>query len=258
MSLADVRIRRTLPRDRPGGPSAQETAALAAAWEGHPPSTGPNPLLPVVQLWARDVPLLPRPEGADLLQVLWCPLNHLPEWMPTAHLVWRSSAESGQLLTDPPEPVDVAYYGAYVPNPCVLHPEVVTEYPSPFELDAALADRIEDWCEQQVTGAHPTYRQRANLRAYYQYELSVAPGWKVGGWSQWGLRDYTATTCRTCGSVMNPLLTIDSSDSGGTTWRAVEDRDDRGWIGVTIGRGDTMQLYYCPTSFDHPHREAMQ
>ncbi|MFI6421832.1 hypothetical protein ACIBG6_31030 [Streptomyces sp. NPDC050842] len=42
----------------------------------------PNPMLPVSQLYLRDVPLLRPPGQADLLQVLWCPYEYEPA--PTA------------------------------------------------------------------------------------------------------------------------------------------------------------------------------
>ena len=41
--------------------------------KGRPWFDGPIPMLPVAQLYARDVPLPVSPPGADLLQVLWCP-----------------------------------------------------------------------------------------------------------------------------------------------------------------------------------------
>ncbi|GHD78066.1 hypothetical protein GCM10010317_096810 [Streptomyces mirabilis] len=45
---------------------------------GRPWPEGPIAMLPVAQLYVRDIPLL-RPPGrseADLLQVLWCPIDH--------------------------------------------------------------------------------------------------------------------------------------------------------------------------------------
>ncbi|MBD0695852.1 hypothetical protein [Streptomyces sp. CBMA123] len=260
VSLADVRARRSILKRGwiDGSPTAQERAALKATREGHPWSTGPNALLPVVQLYARDIPSLPCPEGADLLQVLWCPLNHDPEWMPATHLVWRSYAEVGVVLTNPPLPADVSHYGDYVPEPCVLHPEVVTEYPAPLELEPGLVERIEDWCEREFTGTDPRYLYAEEFRAYYQYELSVAPGWKVGGWGPWSFRDPSVIRCTACESVMMPLLTIDSGVLDGSGWDPVEDRDTNGDIGIQIGRSYNMQLYYCPLSFEHPCREVMQ
>ncbi|MFE0512263.1 hypothetical protein [Streptomyces sp. NPDC058964] len=36
---------------------------------------GPVALVPLAQLFARDVPGLMAPEGRDLVQVLWCPYD---------------------------------------------------------------------------------------------------------------------------------------------------------------------------------------
>ena len=85
-------------------------------------------MLPVVQLHLRDVPLLRAPGMADLLQVLWCPFDHPPQPKPTTALFWRSAAAVTDILGTPPEPVAVQYEG-YVPEPCLLDPEDVMEYP---------------------------------------------------------------------------------------------------------------------------------
>ncbi|MET9615420.1 hypothetical protein [Kitasatospora indigofera] len=260
VSPADVRLRRQLHRAGPLGGSTIEQwrAAVDATYEGHPWSGEPNALLPVAQLYACDIPDLPCPAGADLLQVLWCPLNHEPQWMPASRVVWRSSTDVGELLAQPPLPADVSRYGDYVPEPCVLHPEVVTEFQSPFELENDLRERIEDWCEREFTGTDPRYLYPEEFRAYYQYELSVAPGWKVGGWGPWSFCDPSVMECTTCDGVMRPLLTISSGALDGTGWDPIEDREVREDIGIMIGRSYHMQLYYCPSSFDHPHLEIMQ
>ncbi|MFD7642685.1 hypothetical protein ACFV4P_18715 [Kitasatospora sp. NPDC059795] len=260
VSPADVRLRRNLQEAArsAGGLTAPERAALEATHTGHPWSPGPNALLPVAQLYARDIPGLPRPEGTDLLQVLWCPLNHDPQWMPAAEVVWRSSAEVGELLVEPPLPADVTQYGEYLPEPCVLHPEVVDEYPAPLELERDLAERIADWTEREFAGVDPRHLHPEEFRAYYQYELSVAPGWKVGGWGPWSFSDPSVMRCATCECVMSPLLTIGSGALDGSGWDPVQDRGLAEDIGILIGRSYHMQLYYCPASFDHPHLENMQ
>lgn len=268
VSLTDVRRRRALLeaawlRDR--GPTenlltASQRAHLDELETGHPPHTGPNALLPVAQLHLRDVPFT-DPEGADLLQVLWCPFDHDDEGLPATRLVRRRAADVGELLTDPPEPADVEHYGHYVPEPCVLHPETVTEYPAPLELPKDLADRLHAWGEQQ-TDAEPG-------SAYYQYELSVAPGWKLGGWGPWSFRNPAPMHCPTCAAEYRPFLTIPSDewDGGSGRWIPLEDRIPPTRVGlrspsnppmVEIGRGYAMQIYTCPTAFDHPHLEVMQ
>ncbi|KAB1988881.1 hypothetical protein [Streptomyces triticiradicis] len=272
VSLDDIRRRRALldaawlrprePREHLLDPG--ERAYFAKLQAGHPAHTEPNALLPVAQLHLRDVPGLAGPEGADLLQVLWCPLDH-HNGLPAARLVRRNAASVGELLTDPPEPADVEHYGGYVPAPCVLHPEAVTEYPAPHELPEELADRLYAWGEEQEEDP-----EEGLGGAYYQYELSVAPGWKVGGWAPWGLCDPKPMHCDACNARYEPLFTIDSGESNGGSgsWTPLKDLEEpSGPTGlrtpadapmVKIGRGCSMQIYVCPTSFDHPHLEVMQ
>ncbi|WP_404868717.1 hypothetical protein ACI1MP_12915 [Kitasatospora griseola] len=78
VSLDDVRRSRAVLeaqwlRPREAGENLLDPAQrdlLDRLRAGHPPHAGPNPLLPVAQLYLRDVPGLTGPEGADLLQVL--------------------------------------------------------------------------------------------------------------------------------------------------------------------------------------------
>lgn len=67
---------------------------------------GPEPvaMVPVVQLYARDVPELPFPAGTDVLQVVWCPLIHDDEvGAALPKVYWRSeqTVAAGGMLPDP-------------------------------------------------------------------------------------------------------------------------------------------------------------
>ncbi|MEV7278937.1 hypothetical protein [Streptomyces sp. NPDC093111] len=271
VSLDDVRRRRALLeaawlRHREPGEdllTPDQRAFLDELQAGHPPHTEPNALVPVAQLHLRDVPGLTGPEGADLLQVLWCPLHH-NDGLPAVRLVWRTAADVGELLTDPPEPADVEHYGHYVPEPCVLHPEVVTEYPAPHELPEELAGRLHTWGQEQEEDP-----ANGPGGAYYQYELSVAPGWKIGGWGPWSFCDPSPMHCPSCDTEYRPLLTVSSGewDGGSRSWIPLEDRVPPERTGlrrpsdppmVEIGRGYNLQIHICPASFDHPHLEVMQ
>ncbi|GAA4208110.1 hypothetical protein [Actinocatenispora rupis] len=232
--------------------TTEEQAYLRGIWEARQrerPVVGrdPVPLLPVAQLYARDVPDLPCPPGTDLLQVLWCPLDHPDEELPAVLLRWRDSAAVTDLLAAPPEPELLA--ADYLPNPCVVHPERITEYPSLSDAPAAAEERIRTWdVDDQIR---------------YQYDLSVAPGWKVGGWAApWTFRDASPVVCA-CGATGEPLLTVDSTEwDGGTgSWRPTEDddaTDHADAVGVTIGRAYTMQVYRCPADPGHPAIPVMQ
>ncbi|MFD0623305.1 hypothetical protein ACFQ2K_11335 [Streptomyces sanglieri] len=222
---------------------------------------GPVPLLAVAQLYAHDLlaaegdNLWPGPRGTDLLQVLWCPFEHGEDCIPQVRLVWRKAAEVGPVLSAHPEP-SVIEDESYLPGPCVLHPETVTEYPAPLELDEELAERVGAWEEP---------------RDYlYHYALSVAPGWKIGGWGNWSFCDPWPMKCPDCGGAVRPLLTVDSAEwDNEQSWRPVEDEAACAAPGVvhpqpqeptriTIGRGYTMQIYTCERSSGHTPLQVMQ
>jgi hypothetical protein len=71
------------------------------------PHASPPPLVPVLQLFSRDVPDLPFPSGTDLLQLLWCPDDHAEPpgqpryWGPSVEVRFRSAAGVADIL-DPP------------------------------------------------------------------------------------------------------------------------------------------------------------
>ncbi|WP_415947920.1 hypothetical protein [Streptomyces sp. KLOTTS4A1] len=232
---------------------------------------GPIPLLPVAQLYARDVPLLRPPgrEQADLLQVLWCPFDHPDEekYHPGTALVWRTAATVTDLLGTPPEPPAVEFSG-YLPQPCLLAPEEVTEYPAFMELSKELQEQLADWSRWQAAGSTVDSSYATAPQSYYTSNLSTAPGWKSGGWSRWGLTDPVPRVCSVCGTEMEPLLTIAS-----TEW----DGDNQSWVpvgdqardplppGILPGSytrvdiaGGCLQLHVCPVSSDHPHIELVQ
>jgi hypothetical protein len=166
----------------------------------------PNPLVPVAQLWASDVPDLPRtvPGGtheADLLQVLWCPVEHLRETRgPAVQLHRRRSADlPPELLTDPPQG-DVEH-AAWIPTPCVLHPEQITDHPCAEALPAWVRDRMPP-----------------GVAAGF-----VAPGWKVGGHP----RRPGNAPCPRCGVPAELLLVVAEREYDAETyhWIPVEEQD---------------------------------
>lgn len=215
---------------------------------------GPLPLLPVAQLYAADIPDLPCPDGADLLQVLWCSFtDHDEPWVPRTVLRWRTAAEVRDPLAAAPQP-SVISHGNYLPEPCVLDPESVTEYPNPQELPNDLRQRIEAWEEQHGVNYHD--------------HLSIAPGCKVGGHVHWSVFAPSPVACTECGSKVRPLLTISDWewDDEDPSWRPIEESDtglpddiSPAWATkLWINRGYSLQLYICEASWDHPRVQRMQ
>ncbi|WUQ25511.1 hypothetical protein OG764_00110 [Streptomyces sp. NBC_00239] len=270
LSPADVRLQRQISvacRGRSLTPQEREILERIRPPRQGPlkfvaarPYDGSIAMLPVAQLYARDVPDLDAPEGTDLLQVLWCPFDH--PIMPRTVLFWRSAATVTDILTTPPEP-PAMQFDDYLPEPCPLSPEQVTEYPDHMELSEDLQEQIGNWRVSQAAD------EDMEPETYYDCVLSAAPGWKVGGWPSWGPTDPGPRPCPTCGSEMDALLTIASSEEGGDdarSWFPYGDPATEAAIGfdprrptaVQIGRSYDQQLYICPASPEHPHIELMQ
>ncbi|MFF4321166.1 hypothetical protein [Streptomyces sp. NPDC001568] len=236
--------------------TAEDHAEVSRINIGHDPSLlpeGPHPLIPVAQLWARDVPGLPFPEDTDLLQVLWCPFIDIEDrrGSEAVQLRWRRAGDVAEVLDAAPEPL---YVGTdeLVPVPCVLHPEQVREYPATHDLDPDLAARIDSREEDRDTG--------------YRGALSVAPGWKTGGWAApFTFRDSGGPEelrCARCSAVGEPLLTIAHAewDAETDSRRPIEEAHDASTTPtkVTVGRGYSLQFYVCPIDPRHLPVTVMQ
>ncbi|MFC7381847.1 hypothetical protein [Sphaerisporangium rhizosphaerae] len=167
-----------------------------------------------MQLFARDVPELPFPDVADILQVLWCPLDHEPYFQPHTTVRWRRAEAVGSLLVEAPAP-DPDSDESYLPMACVLSPERVEEYPAGWELPAELRNQI--WAYEDEFPNSDGWR--------YFSHLSSAPGSKVGGWVRW-IQDPEQVECSE-GHEMAHLLTIASREfdiESGKRWAPIEER----------------------------------
>jgi hypothetical protein len=227
----------------------------------------PVVLVPVLQLYARDVPELPFPAQTDLLQLLWCPNWHGEPWYgPSPITVWRWAADVTEPLPAPPPPrfEDDWEWCArdYVPLPCVLHPERVVEYPHAeqpgfSDLPDALDERVRRWQERHDW--------------LYWAALSTAPGTKVGGHPRW-IQPPQWPVCD-CGQRMQHLLTIASDEFGPQgRWLPVEDRDDPKitgqrllldrdcWAphGLMLGDVGSLYLFTCTACGERPLAGTMQ
>ncbi|WUW43799.1 hypothetical protein OG488_01440 [Streptomyces sp. NBC_01460] len=290
--LADVRLSRRILEDSQGRERTEdEQRLLDGMSEGsHVPGLlddDPSPLLAVAQLYAREIPDLVGPEGQDLLQVLWCPFEaHGADRTIDVVLKWRRSADVGAVLTPQPEP-PVAGRAECVPTMCVMHPEQVVEHEYLGLLDKELQEEIDEWeeglldeeeedeVEPLSSASHATYEEYAEAMAVaqaaepeeidYMSDLSIAPGWKVGGFASWHLTDPAPVDCGVCGAAMPPLLTVDmwECDGASRSWLPIEDRDSghaphaTNPTDVYLGRG-LMRVHTCPADPVHPHRLSFQ
>ncbi|WP_328946138.1 hypothetical protein OG259_36515 [Streptomyces sp. NBC_00250] len=284
--LSDVRLRRRIQDAARGRDFTEEERRLLDGMTRatHVPALGdadPVPLLAVAQLYTRDVPDLVGPRGCDLLQVFWCPFEvHGPDRTVDVVLKWRRSADVGAVLTPQPEP-PVAGREECVPTSCVVHPEQVVEHEYFGLLGEDLQEEISDW-EESLLDEEAEEAEEAGGggggegdEIDYMSDLSIAPGWKVGGFAAWHLTDPAPVDCSACGTPMPPLLTVATGECDGASrsWVPVEDRaaaDDPGaddpWaidpsvidpVGVYLGRG-LLRVHTCPADPAHPHRLSFQ
>ncbi|MFI5985251.1 hypothetical protein ACIBEA_30885 [Streptomyces sp. NPDC051555] len=258
-------------REQSPGPTDAERALLTELQVEHrlpeAARTDRLPMIGLAQLYRRDVPDLPAgPADCDLLQVFWCPFNaHGPSRYDLNLLLrWRRSWEVGDVLAVPPQPLVVGSAG-FVPEPCVLYPERVVSYPFAGLLPEELCDRLDAWDEAQDEEAERSSDELATDPVGYQYDLSIPPGWRVGGFASWHATDPYPMDCQICRTPMCLLLTIDSSgwDGGSGSWKPLEDRDLPAHrcatpTKVTVGRSGELNIFACPTDPDHPHRWSIQ
>jgi hypothetical protein len=271
LRTADVR------RSRHGSGARPQKSRLLDVPDDHP-----VPMIALAQLYRRDVPdLRPGPDGADLLQLFACPFDAHGG---TGHgmkvqIHWRDSAEVAEAETANPQPEpEVVGFDGYVPEPCVLHPEQVVTYPFAGCLPEELEERIEEWEEEREEeaerqtvvrpwvdrGPDGDYGDETPEVVRYQYDLSIPPGWRAGGYASWHLTDPSPMDCRACGTPMELLLTVDSREWDGTvSWRPVEDdglapHPHASPTGVVVGRWGQLNVFSCAADPAHPHRWSIQ
>lgn len=178
---------------------------------------GPEPvaMVPVVQLYARDVPGLLFPAGTDLLQILWCPLVHEDD--PCAanpRLHWRSTAltTADAAAGQPPRPHTAEE--DYLPRPCTVSPTPAVEYPNwdlPEGLGELLGERFEALHEEH---------------GFTYFDVATTQQSKVGGYPGW-TQPPNWPDCAGCGTRMEHLLSVTATEPGMGRWLPLDDRDPR-------------------------------
>ncbi|MFI1184876.1 hypothetical protein [Streptomyces californicus] len=230
---------------------------------------GPEPvaMVPVAQLFARDVPELPFPAGTDVLHVLWCPLMHddgggavLPR------VYWRDeqAVAAGRVLADPPVPY--AYDEEFVPRPCTVTPTRALEYPN-ADLPEGLGRSL-----------GPRFDEIEETLGFSYFETAVTVQSKVGGYPAW-LQFPQWPECR-CGRRMDHLLSVTATEPHEGRWFPLDERtqddaapgerttttteaqsesesedadDDAIGHGMDMGDLGGLYLFVCPRCPDTPY-----
>ncbi|MER5966552.1 hypothetical protein [Streptomyces sp. NPDC002057] len=237
-------------------------------WPGAdaPGKNGSVPFVGLAQFFRRDIPgLAAGPNGADLVQLFRCPSTHGPYLERRYLLRWRRAAETERaerFLAAPPE-VPLLRWEDELPEPCVLHPEQVDTYPWAEDdtLPAPLIALIDAWDDAQAA-------EHGRDATSYQSDLSIPPGWRVGGYPSWASTGPLTVGCTSCATPMRLLLTAggDEMDADSHSWMPLEDRDPslrgkasiRGGRSVTqptrlrFGRDRDLHVFTCPADPGHP------
>lgn len=252
-------------------PDEIRSARSAGAWPSSRPwpgaetpgEDGPVPFVGLAQFFRRDIPgLAAGPDDADLVQLFRCPFTHGPYLKRRYRLWWRRAAETECAERTPPE-VPMLRWEHELPEPCVLHPEEVDTYPWAEDdtLPASLIARIDAWDDAQAAEHGPEAPS-------YQFDLSIPPGWRVGGFPSWASTGPMAIGCESCATPMRLLLTADGyeMDAGSHSWAPLEDRDPslRGKASIQggpsvaqptrlrFGRDHALHVFTCPADPRHP------
>ncbi|WP_377273805.1 hypothetical protein [Peterkaempfera sp. SMS 1(5)a] len=210
----------------------------------------------MLQLRRDDFPEVTFPVNCNLLQVLWCPRLHDIQYStgfdyagPWVRLVWRDGGEEAAGTFAGPSRAGAEVEDTYLPRPCSISPERVIEYSDMEALPPALIDELEKLFPKEG--------------AEYQYGLSVARGWKVGGWPSWHSTDLQELRCEECSARVRLLLKFDSAewDGGSDRWRPLVSGDDGAeseapdeWeepTGVLLGHWGEMRVFVCETDVFH-------
>ncbi|MEU6278743.1 hypothetical protein [Streptomyces sp. NPDC047028] len=175
--------------------------------------------------------------------------------------MWRTANEVGTVLPDPPLPGLLGNDG-YLPEPCTLAPEQVTEHQWAELLPEALRQRIEEWEESLGEGGDEGDEGEVPS---YDADFSIAPGWKVGGFAAWGVTGPTVPVCA-CGADMQLLLTVASAEWEGlrSSWTPLEDLamigtpDLNAPTQVVVGGGGHLDIFVCAADPAHPPQISLQ
>ncbi len=185
-----------------------------------PPDTDQVRLVPVLQLRKEDVPELGFRHDSDLFQLLWDPRINETTYGPTPYAFWRKRGEVVDAIDVVPSPsngIDVE--DDNLPEPCLIYPERVTEYPDVFVVSDDMPDlmqKLDASTElQRIAEVDEEIFEEPNV--VYQYLLSTCPGTKVSGYPEWK-QSPQPQTCN-CGRAMEYLLTISYDEWNGGTWR---------------------------------------
>lgn len=180
------------------------------AWPG--PHGAHGPLAPLLQLRRDDFPEVEFRPGTDLLQLLWCSLDHsAPTHCHKIFASWRETATAIDPLLLPPRTIHASDEKLHE---CHIHPERLVEYPHSEHLSSEQLERLETWdfADEQDSEFYEALAADSMVDLYDQ-QLSACPSSKVGGHVAWIQRPEVPRCDRH--HTMAHLLTLSDYESSG-------------------------------------------
>lgn len=221
------------PRDEPW-PECDGTAHSGLGLDDDQVRGLVTPFAGALQLYRRDFPELPFPDGTDLLQVFLCLLEHEEIWGPDVRLVWRASGQ----VTDPlaEQPVPVLVEPGFEFEPCVFAPCRGREYPMLDELPHELRGELE-------------FEKAADHRGGgAECWPGLGDSTKIGGWTRWFAGGPGGEECPECGATRVQLLALASQEDACAECDAGVG-EHPGWM--LAGRPGAMNVFACPRDVRH-------
>lgn len=215
----------------------------------------------VIQIYKKDVPEFEMPDNKDMMQILWCPEDHVEyNYSPKCLVFWRNSTDIINRKTEILQPTNPKK--EYLVKTCSINPEKVIEYPSLtdlYNLIPELAQRISNW------------EMKNEEEPIYQYHLSVADGSKLGGYVHW-IQEPEIPIC-SCKRNMEHLLTISDSEFDGGSFKrwCPEEYIDNIWqlsyddrkmiqspLNISLGDMGKIYIFVCKHCFNWPIKSFFQ
>ena len=190
----------------------------------------------VLQLNTHDLRGVAFRPKYDLFQLFWCPTDtKVHGECPLIRSFWRNSKQAANPIKQAPAPELTESYN-YVPKPCRVSPEQVTEYPLSSALSRELSQAIDD-------GTMSPWDQ-------YDNELSACPSTKVGGHPYW-VQNAELVLCD-CGQPMEFFIQlVDWEYTNVTNYQRWVPLDDR-WAVKNPGARKSLPVTR-PTGFEFGH-----
>lgn len=225
-----------------------------------------QPFIPVIQLFAADVPEIEFFPGADLLHLLWCPGRHkggripgkpfegLTGWV-DLRIRWYNVAVIRKSLTNLPMATESQY--GLVPIPGAIMAERVVEYPRSFTLPTNLRQALYNFDGSSFAEkAHSNFSVQLafaeDFTELYNCQLSTCHGIKIGGHVPW-IQHEAVPTC-SWSRPMQYLLTVasDHCDSDMVP-RWLPNQNSFGH-GLMLGDCGSIHMFICKHCKDWPVR----